>query len=127
MARSPQQILQADYLIARAKVIEVAAVLDRIDRAAANVAGDEAVDGDGNTVYSDPAYQKIQNAIAILTDSQSDKTRRVQELLSRPYAANWMEQFNLPAKYKFRQNSRQIIEPHGLHRPSHSHGLADHR
>jgi hypothetical protein len=98
MARSPKQILQADYLIARAKVIEVAAVLDRIDRAAANAAGDAAGDGDGDTVYSDPAYQKIQNAIAILTDSQPDKTRRVQELLSRPYAANWMEQFNLPAK-----------------------------
>jgi len=90
MARSPQQILQNDYLIARAKIIEVAAVLDRIDRSVAN---------DSNElVYSDPSYEKIQNAIVILSDTQPDKTRRIQELLSRPYTSNWMEQFKLPTK-----------------------------
>jgi hypothetical protein len=90
MARSPQQILQNDYLIARAKIIEVAAVLDRIDRSVAS--------GSSDPVYSDPSYEKIQNAIAILSDAQPDKTRRIQELLSRPYTSNWMEQFKLPTK-----------------------------
>jgi hypothetical protein len=123
MARSPQQILQNDYLIARAKIIEVAAVLDRIDRAAAGsteahaqpmtTAAGSATDsivqsrsdasrgasaiGSENAVYSDPSYQKIQNAIVILSDKLPDKTRRIQELLSRPYTPNWMQQFQLPA------------------------------
>jgi hypothetical protein len=119
MARSPQQILQNDYLIARAKIIEVAAVLDRIDRAAAGSADAHAkqstqdtgssilsrsdasseatVDSSVNAVYSDPSYQKIQNAIAILSDKLPDKTRRIQELLSRPYTPDWMQQFQLPA------------------------------
>jgi hypothetical protein len=117
MARSPQQILQNDYLIARAKIIEVAAVLDRIDRAAAksieahaelsppaigsgvptcsDALPEASVSGDA--VYSDPAYQKIQNAIAILSDKLPDKTRRIQGLLSRPYTPDWMQQFQLPA------------------------------
>ncbi len=119
MPRSPQQILQNDYLIARAKIIEVAAVLDRIDRAAAGSANaqtdplklatgsnvlsrsdaspEASAYGSGNAVYSDPSYQKIQNAIAILSDKLPDKTRRIQELLSRPYAPDWMQQFQLPA------------------------------
>lgn len=118
MVRSPQQILQNDYLIARAKIIEVAAVLDRIDRAAASSAeahakqstlntgsgvpprsdaSPEASASSGNAVYSDPSYQKIQNAIAILSDRLPDKTRRIQELLSRPYTPDWMQQFQLPA------------------------------
>jgi hypothetical protein len=106
MARSPQQILQNDYLVARAKIIEVAAVLDRIDRAvmrsenaypesSLTVPQPGAPSG-SDPVYSDPSYQKIQRAIAILSDGMPDKARRIQELLSRPYAPNWMQQFQLP-------------------------------
>ncbi len=119
MARSPQQILQNDYLIARAKIIEVAAVLDRIDRAAtsseqantepmalstgsnvvsrSDASPEASTYGSGNAVFSDPSYQKIQNAITILSDKHPDKTRRIQELLSRPYTPDWMQQFQLPA------------------------------
>jgi len=98
MARTPKQILQSDYLIARAKVIEVAAVLDRIDRAveSTNHVVNPSDSLNTESVYQDPAYQKIQAAIAILRDSDKEKTRRIQELLSRAYVADWMEQFKLP-------------------------------
>jgi len=98
MARTPKQILQSDYLIARAKVIEVAAMLDRIDRAVdSTIQVDNPSDfSKTESIYQDIAYQKIQAAIAILMDSDKEKTRRIQELLSRAYVADWMEQFKLP-------------------------------
>jgi len=98
MSRTPKQILQNDYLIARAKIIEVAAVLDRIDRAveASSQVESKSIRTEADPIYTDPTYRKIQDAIAILEDSSGEKTRRIQELLSREYISAWMQKFNLP-------------------------------
>jgi hypothetical protein len=75
-ARSPQQVLDDELLPLRAKLLEVAAVLDRMDR------------GQGPP----PAAQTISTiraAVETLLRGDPNRTEQIQLLFSRPYADNW--------------------------------------
>lgn len=78
---SPQtgpQVLDRHYLEVRAKILEIAACLDRMDRA----------DDDG-AVAGDPRLAQLQAGIEILSSSGFDRAERVQLLFSDAYEPKW--------------------------------------
>ena len=81
------QILDREFLDIRAKILEVAAALDRIDRAEGNVA-------------SDSRMHLLSEAIAIIAAEQSDPIRaeKVQLLFSREYDDKWLEEFGMTSR-----------------------------
>jgi hypothetical protein len=76
--RSASQILDSECLSIRSKLIDLAAVLDRLDKAE-----DAAVD--------DPRILIIRNSLEVLADSAADRAERVQRLFSLPYDADWQK------------------------------------
>jgi hypothetical protein len=69
-------VLDREFLTIRAKILEIAAGLDRIERAQ----GDPA---------ADPRWSQLRQAIEILTQGSSDRAERVQMHFSLPYDENW--------------------------------------
>ncbi len=67
---SPTDVVDAYFLENRAKVLDLAAFLDRLERSG----------GDGR----DFRIACLREAIAILTDGDGDRARRIQLLLSDP-------------------------------------------
>ena len=77
-----QQILDREFLEIRAKILEIAASLDRIDRA------------DGSV--QDSAERKlVAQGIDILSSDSVDRAEQVQMLFSRQYQADWQREFDL--------------------------------
>ena len=76
------EVLDREYLEIRAKILEVAASFDRLDRA------DGSVDGD-------PRLSLIQEALDVLQSDADDRAEQIQLIFSRQYEDDWREQFNL--------------------------------
>lgn len=74
------EVLDREFLDIRARLLQVAAALDRLERA------EGAVD-------SDPRRQKIREALAILAGDQADHAEQIQLVFSRPYAPDWRAVF----------------------------------
>jgi hypothetical protein len=70
------EVLDREFLEVRTRLLQIAASLDRLDRA------------DGS-VDSDPRRAKIHEALAILRERDADRAERIQLLFSRPYDVNW--------------------------------------
>lgn len=82
---SPQQIFDETFLATRAKLIEIAATLDRIDRAA------------GRDALEDPRRARLEDALRILltqTD-EANRAQQLQQLFSRPYASTWRREYGI--------------------------------
>ena len=79
-----KQILDREFLDIRGKILEVAAALDRIQRA----------DGD---VSDDPRMTLLAEAVKVIAASQADPIRaeKIQLLCSREYHENWLEGFSM--------------------------------
>lgn len=77
-----QQILDREFLEIRAKLLEVGAALDRIDRA----------EGD---VSHDPRRSLINDAIAAVAARGPHRAEKIQLLFSREYDEAWQEKFDL--------------------------------
>ena len=78
---SPQtaaEIFERDFLLIRAKLLEIAASLDRIERADA-----------AEVVNKDERRGRIEQAIEILSGGGFDRAERIQLLFSDPYDADW--------------------------------------
>lgn len=74
--RNAERILSEEFIIARSKILELAATLDRMDVAPGDV--------------TQSAHKSLlDQGLAILCDDQLDKARRVQLLMSREYDPNW--------------------------------------
>jgi hypothetical protein len=73
-----RQVLDRYFLEVRCKLLEIAAVLDRIDRA----------DG-AEATADDPKLRGIRQALAVLSDAEPDRAERIQMLFSRDYDAKW--------------------------------------
>lgn len=71
----------------RAKLLELAATLDRIDRSA-----DE---GAPLATECEPLRTRIDDAIRILLSEGPDRAERLQRLYSREYDADWRSQMHL--------------------------------
>ena len=85
--QTADQILDESYLAVRAKLLELAATLDRIDRSA-----DE---GSPLADHSEPRRARIDDAIRILLSEGPDRAERLQRLYSREYEADWRGQMQL--------------------------------
>lgn len=93
MARTAGDILEQEFLQTRAKLLEVAAFFDRLQKAAGQVttgALTTQADLDGTRLGL------LIGGLDLLQDSQGDKAARLQMLFSRHYEADWREQFDLP-------------------------------
>ncbi len=77
------EVLDREFLLVRAKLLEIAATLDRMDRA------------DG-TAADDPRMQRIRQALGILQADESERAEKIQMLFSLNYDQRWREYFNLP-------------------------------
>ena len=75
-----QQTFDRHFLEARAKLLDVAAWFDRLDRAEGDVAGE-------------PRRAKLAAALRVLLDGAGDRAERLQVLFSRPYDPSWAEGF----------------------------------
>ena len=85
--RAADQILNESFLEVRAKLLEVAATLDRIDRSA-----------DEESPLADQNMSRragIDDAIRILLSEGPDRAERLQRLFSREYEPDWRKQMQL--------------------------------
>lgn len=85
--RAATEVLGESFLEVRAKLLEVAATLDRIDRAA-----------DQSASLADSAAQQratLTEAIEILLNDQPERAERLQHLFSRDYRPQWREEMKL--------------------------------
>ena len=82
LSRTGNDIFGQEFLTIRAKLIEVAAALDRIDRAGYG--------GDG-----DARRTQLQAAIQILLRPEDDRAEQLQLIFSRPYEVDWREKLRM--------------------------------
>lgn len=86
--RNGDAIVAESFLEVRAKLLEVAATLDRIDRASEL------------TPLGDEAGQKralLGEAVNILLADDQQRAARLQQLFSREYESDWRQQFGISA------------------------------
>jgi hypothetical protein len=70
------EILNREFLEIRARLLQVAAALDRMNR------------GNGS-VTDDPRVEKIRQGLAILMSQEPNRAEQIQLLFSRAYADDW--------------------------------------
>jgi hypothetical protein len=75
---SAGQALEAYFLEARSKLLDLAAILDRIGRGH-DAAGTE----------DDPRLEKIRQALEVLNDQSGGRAERVQRIFSLEYQPGW--------------------------------------
>ncbi|HVT26653.1 MAG TPA: hypothetical protein VHE81_01415 [Lacipirellulaceae bacterium] len=80
--RDLNEVFEQEYLPIRAKVLEIAAALDRLDRTSGSLA-------------SESRRRQIQNAIQRLLRPGDDRAEQVQLIFSRPYEDDWREKFGV--------------------------------
>ena len=79
---SSQAVLDHEYLPVRAKILEIAASLDRLQRAP-------------GTLDSDARMKLLKAGLELLLERQEGRAEQVQLLFSRPYDRQWRETFQL--------------------------------
>lgn len=77
--RSSEQVVEQEYLQMRAKILEIAAFLDRVDPSAEISATTES------------KLEMLRLGCELLLDVEGEKAARVQLLFSRPYDAQWRQ------------------------------------
>lgn len=78
-------VLQREFLPVRAKIIEIAAALDRLDRSA-------------GTVSEDPQVAQIRAALDELATPQPGRAERIQMIFSLPYDPRWRKTIKMPSE-----------------------------
>ena len=78
--QSGEELIYQEYLPVRAKLLEIAASLDRIERG-------------GGASSDDPQLTQLRAGIKILLQPDGDRAERLQMLFSRPYDAQWLDRF----------------------------------
>ena len=76
------QVLEREFLEIRARILEIAASLDRIDRAA----GDVSLDAN---------RQLLSRGIDLLSAKESGRAEQVQLLFSNEYVSDWQSDFQM--------------------------------
>ena len=76
------QLLNRDFLEIRAKILEIASALDRLDR------------GEGD-VTDDPRMKLVQGGLNILIDGEPNHAERMQLLFSQPYEDGWRKRLGI--------------------------------
>ncbi|WP_165223658.1 hypothetical protein [Aquisphaera insulae] len=84
--RDALAVLDRDFLETRCKILEVAAALDRIDRAPAH-----------HPEHPDPRLGQIRQALEALLMPDADRAETIQLIFSREYDPKWMEAMKMEA------------------------------
>ena len=71
--------LEQFFFEARCKLLDIAAILDRINR------GQES----GEMLASDPRIEKIRKALEVLHDQSGGRAERIQQIFSLDYDSAW--------------------------------------
>ena len=79
---SAADVLDREFLQLRAKLLEIAAQLDRLDRATGGV-------------HDDARMQGIKKALTELAGAEPTRAERVQMIFSRPYDARWKKNMEM--------------------------------
>jgi len=66
------------FLDARARLLDLAAILDRVGRG-----------GDAADAESDPRMDKMRRALEVLLDRSGGRAERIQQIFSLDYDPNW--------------------------------------
>ncbi|HEX5471622.1 MAG TPA: hypothetical protein VFW73_07030 [Lacipirellulaceae bacterium] len=80
--RDLNEVFEQEFLPIRAKLLEVAAALDRLDRTS-------------GTLGSEMRRRQIREAIEVLLRSENDRAEQVQLIFSRLYEDDWREKFRM--------------------------------
>ena len=80
--RPASAVLEQEFLPVRAKVLEIAAALDRLDRAE-------------GSIEADKRKAQIRAGIEALLRDEDDRAEQVQLIFSRPYDDEWQAKFGL--------------------------------
>jgi hypothetical protein len=104
------ELLNREFLEIRARLLQVAASLDRISRAE-------------GTVENDPRLEKLGRALSILQTADSNRAEQIQLIFSRAYDQNWPESFGLRAAVKTKGTANHETVKHARHgRPDSANG-----
>lgn len=76
------QVLDREFLEIRAKILELAASLDRLDRG-------------GGDVADDPRMTLVRGGLSILSQDDPGRAERMQLLFSQPYEDAWRKKFGI--------------------------------
>ncbi|HUY32138.1 MAG TPA: hypothetical protein VMV69_05110 [Pirellulales bacterium] len=76
------EVLNREFLEIRAKILEIAASLDRLDRAE-------------GSVDADKRPEKLRQGLAVLAGRRGDRAEQAQMVFSLPYDDGWREKFSL--------------------------------
>src|SRR2546423_9246463 len=79
---SAPEVLNREFLEIRCKILDLAAALDRLDRADGSVA-------------DDPRLPRLRDALATVLQRQEDRAEQVQMIFSRDYDDNWQKNLNV--------------------------------
>jgi hypothetical protein len=85
---SAPDLLTRDFLEVRAKILELAACLDRFQRAEGSLAGD-------------PRMRRIQDGLAVLQgaaqleSAEPNRAEQVQQIFSLPYDDGWRKKWGI--------------------------------
>lgn len=79
---SATEVLNREFFEIRAKILELAASLDRLERAS----------GDAS---DDPRLAKVRQGVELLLSAEPGRAERVQLLFSREYSQQWQEELKV--------------------------------
>jgi len=82
--------LDREFLPIRAKILEIAAALDRIERAT-EASNEDKIDRHAD----DPRWDQLQAGIRLLQASEAQRAEQVQLLFSRPYDQQWRQDLGI--------------------------------
>ncbi len=75
-------VLDREFLEIRARILELGASFDRLDR------------GDGS-VGDDPRMAKIREALSVLQEKSGERAEQIQLIFSRAYDDDWQKTLNV--------------------------------
>ncbi len=81
--RNSEQVVEQEYLQIRAKILEVAAFLDRLHPSVEL------------STASESKLELLRRGCELLLDAEADKATRVQLLFSRQYDVQWRQTMNV--------------------------------
>ncbi len=85
--RDTAQVLDREFLEIRTRILDVAAALDRLDRAPESPAHH----------HPDPRLAQISQALEVLLSPDADRAATVLHVFSLEYDPEWRARFDLPA------------------------------
>jgi hypothetical protein len=80
--RGTNEVFEQEFLPIRAKLLEVAASLDRLDRAS-------------GSLEAEAKRRQVQAAVQVLLSPDHDRAEQIQLIFSRPFEEDWKEKFGM--------------------------------